>query len=117
MRFAPGDFPMSMIADPKIGVVYVLSQSGYLFAYEVQSGKPIYASRASTNTIFTACHHPEDGILAVDLTGAIMHIQIDKQNAVPYICNTMQDMELGTAMARRYGLGGADHLLKHNFNN
>jgi len=104
-----------MIADPKIGVIYVLSQAGFLFAYEVQSGKPIYAARASNQTIFTSCHHSEEGIVAIDLQGSVMQVQVDREKCVPYICNTMNDMELGTSMARRYGLGGADHLFKAQF--
>jgi clathrin heavy chain len=115
MRFQDRDFPMSMTADPKLGIVYVLSQAGFLFAYEVQSGKPIYASRVSPQTVFTTAQHSEDGIVAIDLQGTVMQMSIDREKCVPYICNQMNDMELGTAMARRYGLGGADHLFKAQF--
>ena len=116
MRFADAaDFPMNMVADPKYGILYVMSQQGFVFAYEIQSGKPIFASRASQVTLFAVAPHSEDGCVAIDLKGRVVHFALDKANAVPYICNTMRDLDLGVQLARRYNLDGADHLFKTQF--
>lgn len=115
MKFAPNDVPMSMIADPKYSVVYVMTQSGFLFVYELQSCKPIFASRVSTSAMFTSCHGADDGIVAIDSTGRVLRFALDRDNLVTSICNGMNDMELGTQMARRYGLPGADHIFIGQF--
>ena len=115
MKFAPNDVPMSMLADTKYSVVYVMTQSGFLFAYELQSCKPIFASRVSNTTMFTSCHAQDGGIVAIDLSGRVLRFAIDRDNLVTSICNGMNDMELGTQMARRYGLPGADHIFVGQF--
>lgn len=115
MRFADKDFPMGMVADAKLGILYVTSQAGYLFAYEIQSGKPVYANKAASCTMFASTQHPDAGVVTIDLTGRVARFQLDKANVVNYVCNTLNDMELGIAMARRYDLPGADHMFKSQF--
>ncbi len=115
LRMQEGDFPIGMLADPKMSILFIITQAGFLFVYEMQSGKPIFAHRASTVSMFTSCVHSTEGIVAVDQKGRVAHFFLDKKNCVAYICNTMKDMELGVQMARRYNLEGADHIFKAQF--
>lgn len=117
LRLAPGDFPVGMLPDNKHGMVFVVTKSGSLFVFEVQSGKNIFGSQVSQATMFAQVESdsPEGGIVTIDPTGRVQHFFIDEQNVVPYICNTLGDFELGVGLAKRYNLSGAGDILKQQF--
>lgn len=117
MRFQAGDFPVGMLPDNKHGILFVVSKMGFLFMYEVQSGKCIFAQQASQATMFAQIESEatEGGIVAVDQTGRVSHFFVDEQNIVGYICNTMNDYDLGVALAKRFNLPGAENIFVQQF--
>ena len=50
--------------------------------------------------------------MAVDQTGRVSHFFVDEKNIVPYICNQLNDYELGVQMAKRHNLPGAEGIFK-----
>jgi hypothetical protein len=55
---------------------------------------------------------PVGGVMAVDQTGRVSHFFVDEKNIVPYICNQLNDYELGVQMAKRHNLPGAEGIFK-----
>jgi len=115
MNFQGQDFPVSMLADNKNGVLFVVSKAGMLFMYEIQSGKQIFGQQASKVTMFANCNHEDNGIVSIDQNGRMSHFYVDDKNIVSYICHTLGDFDLGIAMAKRNNLPGAENLFKEQF--
>lgn len=115
MQFRENDFPVSMVADPRLSIVYVVSQQGWLTAYEITAGKPIAHMQVSQVAMFASVPHSADGFVAVDVRGGVRQIAVDRRTLVPYIVNRLQDPALGISLARRFNLEGADHILKEQF--
>jgi len=109
------DFPVAMLADNKHGVLFVVSKAGMLMMYEIQSGKQIFGQQASKVTMFANCNHEDNGIVSIDQTGRMSHFYVDENNVVNYICQVLNDYDLGVAMARRYNLSGAEDIFKQQF--
>jgi clathrin heavy chain len=71
-REAVGDFPVVMEASEKFGTLFMLTKAGYLFVFDIISGKTIFMNRISANTIFTSCRHgPTDGLLGINTIGQV----------------------------------------------
>lgn len=117
MRLQPGDFPVGMLPDNKFGLVFVVTKMGFLYAFEVQSGKNFYGQQASQATMFAQVESdgPEGGIVTIDPTGRVQQFFVDTQNIVPYICTQLQDFDLGVSLAKRYDLPGAGDIFKQQF--
>ena len=112
------DFPVALLPDNPHGMLYVLTKSGLLMLYEIQSGKQVFANKASNNTMFASVENTltdSAGIVAVDQTGRVASFVVDKQNIVQYITTTLNDYDLGIAVARRSNLPGAENLFKGQF--
>jgi clathrin heavy chain len=117
MQYDDKDFPVAMLPDNAHGSVFIITKAGLLFLYEVQSGKCIFGQKASANTMFASIEYdsPEGGILAVDQTGRVSHFFVDEKNIVNYVCNNLNDYDLGIQIAKRYNLPGAENLFKQQF--
>lgn len=89
------DFPVSMLPDNKHGVVFILTKAGMLYLYEIQSGKCIFGQQASKVTMFASALHEDSGIVTVDQGGRVAHFFVDTQNVVNYICQVLNDFDLG----------------------
>lgn len=115
IQFQGDDFPVSMIADDKYGVLFIISKAGLLFLYEIQSGKLIFAQQASRVTMFTSCSHDDNGIAAIDQNGRMSHFFVDEANIVPFVTQNLKDLGLGVEMAKRYNLPGAEQIFVQQF--
>ena len=114
MQYDDKDFPVALLPDNQHGVLFCLTKAGLLFMFEIQSGKVIFAQKASANTMFASVEGeaPVGGVMAVDQTGRVSHFFVDEKNIVPYICNQLNDYELGVQMAKRHNLPGAEGIFK-----
>jgi len=90
-------------------------QAGMLYLYEIQSGKCIFGQQASKVTMFASASHEESGIVTVDQNGRVAHFYVDAANVVSYICQVLNDFDLGIQMAKRYDLPGAEGLFQQQF--
>jgi len=117
MQYDEKDFPVALLPDNQHGVLFCLTKAGLLFMFEIQSGKVIFAQKASANTMFASVESepPVGGVMAVDQTGRVSHFFVDEKNIVPYICNQLNDYELGVQMAKRHNLPGAEGIFKQQF--
>jgi len=117
MQYDEKDFPVALLPDNEHGMLFCLTKAGLLFMYEIQSGKCIFANKASQNTMFASIESDaaQKGIMTVDQTGRVSHFYVDEKNIVTYICNQMSDYELGVQLAKRHNLPGAEAIFKQQF--
>ena len=105
-----------MEASEKFGTLFMLTKAGYLFVFDILSGKTIFMNRISANTIFTSCRHSAtDGLLGINTIGQVLAVSIDETNIVPYITTTLQDIDLALSVARQGNLPGAEQLVQQLF--
>merc|ERR1719424_2789029 len=95
------DFPVSMIPSPKHGIVYMVTKMGYLYMFDVLSGKALYRARVTTETIFCTTYSSESGGLLgiTQRTGKVLHVSLNPATLVPFIVSTLRDNALGIAIA------------------
>ncbi len=108
---APNDFPMTMTASQQHGLVYMISKMGYLFLFDLLSGKAIYRARITTDAVFAAtAHTASGGILGVTRKGQVLQVSINEANLVPFVVGQLRDQQLAIDLASRLNLPGADDL-------
>jgi len=113
---AAADFPVAMQASKDEGVVYMVSKMGYLYLFDVFSGKCIYRARITQGTVFVTAPVTDGGILCITARqGNVLKVGINKQTLAPYIVATLRDPELALALAGRMGLAGAEDLYVSSF--
>lgn len=117
MQYDEKDFPVAMLPDNSHGCIFIITKAGLLFLYEIQSGKVIFAQKASANIMFASVESdsPQGGMVAVDQTGRVSHFFVEEKQIVSYICNQLNDYDLGVQMAKRYNLPGAEGIFKQQF--
>src|SRR5688572_14278272 len=47
--------------------------------------------------------------------GRVTHFYMDEKTVVKFVCDNMNDYDLGVALARRYNLQGAENIFKQQF--
>eukprot|EP00003_Mantamonas_plastica_P027135 TRINITY_DN573_c0_g1_i1.p1 TRINITY_DN573_c0_g1~~TRINITY_DN573_c0_g1_i1.p1 ORF type:complete len:1592 (-),score=619.62 TRINITY_DN573_c0_g1_i1:79-4854(-) len=113
------DFPIGMVNSEKYGIVYVITKAGYIHLYDTETGSLIYMNRVSqqNDTIFTTTPHTSTGgMLGINRSGKVLYIGVDENNIIPYICNTLQNLDLAMKMSSRCDLPGAEELFVTQFN-
>lgn len=114
---APNDFPVTMNASKSHGMVYMISKMGYLYLFDIFSGKAVYRARITTDTVFAATEHSASGgIIGITRKGQVLHVGLNEQNLVPYIVGQLKDQQLAIEVASRLNLSGADDLYAAQFN-
>ena len=95
-----------------------VTKMGYLHLFEIQSCSQIYKSRVSQDTVFVGTRNSKtDGALVVNKAGALISLNIDESQLVAYIMAQGQEgKSLGSQLAQKYGLPGADGLFLEQFN-
>jgi len=93
---APNDFPVTMNVSRKQDLLYMVSKMGYLYLFDLHSGKAIYRARISTDTIFVSAEHSASGgILGITARkGQVLHVAVNEANLVPYIIAQLRDQQL-----------------------
>jgi len=112
----PNDFPTSVLVSTKHNVVFVLSKMGYVFIFDIATGTEIFKSRISESALFVNAEHKESGgIIGVNRSGQVLLLALDEAQVVPYIVNSLNNMELGVKFAARNNLPGAEGLFNRQF--
>jgi hypothetical protein len=63
-------------------------RNGLLYVYEIQSGKCLFAQKASPVTMFVSCEvdaESKGGVVAIDQKGRAVHFYVDEGQLVNYI--------------------------------
>mmetsp|Transcript_21954 Transcript_21954/g.32005 ORF Transcript_21954/g.32005 Transcript_21954/m.32005 type:complete len:1722 (-) Transcript_21954:178-5343(-) len=115
---AGNDFPVAMNVSKVHDILYMVTKMGYLYMFDIHSGKPMYRARITQDTVFAACEHAASGgILAItSRKGQVLHVSLNENNLVPYIIGTLRDQELALQLATRLNLSGADDIYVSQFN-
>lgn len=110
------DFALSMHVDNKHGTLFIFTKAGFLYLYEIQSAKCIFAKRVSQQTMFASVPYEDtNGVLTVDQAGRVISIGIDEDTVVSYIKDELKDFELALKYAMRYKLKGVDDIFQQQF--
>jgi len=110
------DFVVNMLPDPKHGMLFLLTKSGHLMIYEVQSCKCIFSRQVTQTTFFVSGSNADTGgVVAADTSGRVVSFSMDEENLVPFVTNVLADVEMGIKLAQRFNLGGADGVFKKQF--
>lgn len=69
---APNDFPVTMNISRKHDVVYMISKMGFLYLFDVFSGKAIYRARITNDAVIAATEHTATGgVLGITRKGQV----------------------------------------------
>lgn len=112
-----GDFPVSMQAAAKHGIVYLVTKHGFVHLYDLETGIRIYSNRISTDTIFvTAEYTANGGIIGINRKGQVLSVAMDEQTMIGYVTTQLQNPDLALKLALRCDLPGAEELVVRKFN-
>lgn len=114
---AANDFPVSMSIDQKDELAFMLTKSGYLFMFDIHSGKTVYRAKVTQDVVFTTCAQESTGaVFGITVRkGDVFRLQLNGQALVPYILNTLRDNSLALQLAGRLNLPGAENLFAAEF--
>ena len=88
---AANDFPVAMQASQQQGIVYMLSKTGYLYLFDVFSGRCLYLARITQGTVFVTCPVTTGGILCITARqGQVLQVTINAQTLVPSVLQTLK---------------------------
>ena len=115
------DFPIFMSVDDKHGLLYMVSNQGTLWLFEVTSGSILLRSRVSDCNVNIGCKNLKTGgILIVNKKGNVVPVDTDNAYIVDYIKNHCPNIanagEVAMNLAVRYGLPGAESYFTEKFN-
>eukprot|EP00211_Chloroparvula_japonica_P000498 CAMPEP_0119134882 /NCGR_PEP_ID=MMETSP1310-20130426/18147_1 /TAXON_ID=464262 /ORGANISM="Genus nov. species nov., Strain RCC2339" /LENGTH=1640 /DNA_ID=CAMNT_0007125725 /DNA_START=25 /DNA_END=4944 /DNA_ORIENTATION=+ len=110
------DFPVSMQISAKYGLVYVVTKLGLLFVYDLETATAVYRSRISPDPIFLACDAPTvGGFYAINRRGQVLLATVNEQQMVPFVSQSLNNLDLALSLAKRGNLPGAEALVGQNF--
>lgn len=114
---AATDFPVSIVNSSKHEIAFLITKMGYLYMFDLHSGKTLYRGRVSQDTIFITCNEETTGaVYGITVRkGSVLKFQINPQTLVPYITSTLRDNDLAIKLAGRLGLPGAENLYAAEF--
>ena len=116
----PNDFPVLMDILPRFGVIFLATNSGYLYIYEITKGIQIFKCKVSEDSLLFSAHNSTTGgMLYINKSGKLLGVDVDRNNLIPFIlnfCKTVPGvMEVVTRMAARFNLPGAENIFMTAF--
>jgi len=114
---ASSDFPVSLVIDKKNDIAFLITKMGYLYMFDIHTGKVIYRAKITTETVFCTCSQETTGAMfgITVKRGQVICIMLNNQALIPYILSTLRDNELAIKLAGRLGLPGAENLFSAEF--
>lgn len=108
----PVDFPVVMHVTPHKLLMIITSQ-GNLLLHDVLTGASLHTEKVSANTVFAGvAHRSTGGVQCANNNGSIFSVSIDNFSIVPFLKNTLGNVDLALRVAGNAGLGGVDDLFK-----
>ena len=116
----PNDFPVLMDILPKFGVIFLATNSGYLFIYEITKAIQIFKCKVSEDSLlFSTLNSNTGGMMYINKSGKLLGVDVDRNNVIPYMMNFCKNvpgiMEVITRMAARFNLPGAENIFMTAF--
>ena len=117
---ADNDFPVLMDFVENYGVLFLATNSGNLYVYEVSKGVLIFRCKISEDSLlFSAKNTNTNGMIYINKSGKVLNVDVDRNNFIPFVMNFCKGvngiMELVTRMAGRYNLPGAENIFMQAF--
>lgn len=113
---AAADFPVSLANDEKNEISYLLTKMGYVYMFDMHTGKTIYRTKATNETVFYTCADANGAVYGITVRrGQVFRLQLNSQALVPYIVNTLRDNAMAMKLAGRLNLPGAENLMAGEF--
>ena len=115
---APTDFPVSLELDQKKSIAFVVTKFGYVYMFDVFSGSLLFRTRLSTDPVFVTCGTEDGGVLGITTQkGQVLKVNMNEDNLIPFVLNTLKNQNLALELATRLGLPGADDIFRSQFEN
>ncbi|SIO73338.1 clathrin, heavy polypeptide [Babesia microti strain RI] len=134
----PSDFPVSIVILEKIGMLAIVTRSGYFFLHDTMYLDRIMSVRVSMDTIFAIVKNDgstdangkvdghSSGCTMVNKSGHIIEVKVDGRELVQYLrkpstasasgrLSNDHFFEISTALMRIYGLPGDESDMKNIF--
>lgn len=115
---AASDFPISLQALNKYGIIYILTKYGFIHLYDIETGTNLFVNRISSDTVFTAAAYNEGtGIIAINKAGQVLAVEVARDRIVPYVLEKLSNVSLALSLSLRGGFPGAENLFQQQFQN
>ena len=108
------DFPVVAHVTPH-NLLMLVSSQGTLLIRDVVTGDAVYQDKVSSNTVFAGVPHKSGGVQCVNNNGSVFTVALDNFTIVPYIKNTVGNIDLSLRVASAANLGGVDDLFRAQF--
>jgi clathrin heavy chain len=84
---AGADFPVSLAVDQKDEIAFMLTKLGFVYLFDMHSGKTIYRAKITQDTVFVTCpQHSTGAIFGITVRkGQVFRLQLNGPALVPYI--------------------------------
>ncbi|CCG24545.1 Chc1 protein [Candida orthopsilosis Co 90-125] len=113
---ASNDFPISLQASNKYGIVYILTKYGFIHLYDMESGSNLFVNRITADPVFTASSYNNGtGLLTINKSGQVLSVEVSRDKIIPYVLEKLANVPLAISLAGRGGFPGAENLLNQQF--
>jgi len=113
---AAADFPVSLVVDGKDDLAFLMTKMGYLYMFDIHTGKTLYRAKITQDTVFCTCNDPSGAMFGITVRrGQVFRVQLNGPALVPYIVSTLRDNDLAIKIAGRLNLPGAENLYAAEF--
>lgn len=115
---ATNDFPISLQASDKYGIIFVLTKYGFIHLYDTESGANLFVNRITADPVFTAAaYNNGTGIITINKSGQVLSVEVAKDKIIPYVLDKLSNVPLALALSSRGGFPGAENLFQQQFQN
>lgn len=115
---AANDFPISLQASNKYGIIYILTKYGFIHLYDIETGSNLFVNRITADPVFTAAPYNEGtGIITINKSGQVLSVEIAQDKIIPYVLEKLSDVPLALSLSSRGGFPGAENLFQQQFQN
>jgi len=106
---AGNDFPVLMDILDRFGVIFLATNSGNLFIFEITKGILIFKCKVSEDSLLFSAHNSTTGgMMYINKSGKLLGVDVDRNNLIPFIMNFCKNvpgvMEVITRMSARFNL-------------
>lgn len=113
---AANDFPISLQASDKYGIIFILTKYGFIHLYDIETGLNLFVNRITADPVFTAApYNNGTGIITINKSGQVLAVEVNKDKIIPYVLDKLSDVSLALALASRGGFPGAENLFTQQF--
>lgn len=113
---ASNDFPISLQASNKYGIVYVLTKYGFIHLYDMETGANLFVNRITADPVFTASSYNDGtGLITINKAGQVLSVEVSRDKIIPYVLDKLSNVPLALALSSRGGFPGAENLFQQQF--